>query len=47
MEETWSEVVLEIGAYKDRGHFILKSCDDIFTQLEDNQVTMATMKGTV
>ena len=45
MEVTWSEVTLEIGAYKDRGHFILKGCDDIFTQLEDNQVTMATMKA--
>ena len=45
LEETWSGIALEIGPYKDRGHFILKSPDEIFTQLEDNQVTLATMKA--
>lgn len=45
LEEVWSDVTLEIGPYKDRGHFILKAPDDLFTQLEDNQVTLGTMKA--
>ena len=45
LEESWSKIELEVGAYKDRGHFILKAPDDIFMQLEDNQVTLATMKA--
>ena len=45
LEEVWSDVALEIGPYKDRGHFILKAPDDLFTQLEDNQVTLGTMKA--
>ena len=45
LEAAWSEIELEVGAYKDRGHFILKAPDEIFTQLEDNQVTLATMKA--
>ena len=37
---------LEIGEYKTgTGHFLLQSTDDVFAALEDNQVTLATMKA--
>ncbi|XP_033636218.1 dynein heavy chain 2, axonemal-like isoform X2 [Asterias rubens] len=45
IKETWDEATLDVGPYKDRGHFKLKSTDDIFQLLEDNQVTLATMKA--
>ncbi|XP_071951094.1 dynein axonemal heavy chain 2-like isoform X2 [Antedon mediterranea] len=43
--ETWDQTVLEIGPYKDRGHFKIKSTDEVFQVLEDNQVTLSTMKA--
>ncbi|XP_048588102.1 dynein axonemal heavy chain 2 isoform X2 [Nematostella vectensis] len=41
----WDQVSLDIGPYKDRGHFRLKQTDEVFQQLEDNQVTLSTMKA--
>jgi dynein heavy chain len=41
----WDEAELDISPYKDRGHFILKGTDEIFQLLEDNQVTLSTMKA--
>lgn len=43
--ESWEQITLDIGPYKDRGHFRLKATDDVFQQLEDNQVTLSTMKA--
>lgn len=36
----WSSLALDITPYKDRGHFRLRSTDEIFQTLEDNQVTI-------
>lgn len=41
----WGSLALDITPYKDRGHFRLRSTDEIFQTLEDNQVTLSTMKG--
>ncbi|XP_031567025.1 dynein heavy chain 2, axonemal-like, partial [Actinia tenebrosa] len=43
--QAWEQINLDIGPYKDRGHFKLKATDDVFQQLEDNQVTLSTMKA--
>ena len=45
IEVRWSEIELLVSPYKDRGHFILKSVEEINQELEDNQVTLTTMKG--
>ena len=36
--ESWESLSLDISPYKDRGHFKLRSTDEIFQTLEDNQV---------
>jgi dynein heavy chain len=41
----WDELSLDIGPYKDRGHFRLRATDEIFQTLEDNQVSLSTMKA--
>ncbi|XP_061921125.1 dynein axonemal heavy chain 2 [Entelurus aequoreus] len=43
--KTWADMTLDISPYKDKGHFRLKGTDDIFQALEDNQVTLSTMKA--
>ncbi|KAK3095642.1 hypothetical protein FSP39_017066 [Pinctada imbricata] len=43
--KTWNITELDIGPYKDRGHFKVKSTDDVFMALEDNQVQLSTMKA--
>nr|XP_039250408.1 dynein heavy chain 2, axonemal-like [Styela clava] len=45
IENVWGEVVMDIIPYKERGHFRLRGTDEIFQQLEDNQVTLSTMKA--
>ncbi|XP_046574741.1 LOW QUALITY PROTEIN: dynein axonemal heavy chain 2-like [Haliotis rubra] len=45
IEQTWNVTELEIAPYKDKGHFKLKSTDDVFLALEDNQVQLSTMKA--
>jgi dynein heavy chain len=45
IEATWSTTSMDIGPYKDRGHFVLKGTEEIFLALEDNQVTLSTMKA--
>ena len=36
---------LDIGDYKTGGHHVLQGTDDLFAALEENQVTLATMKA--
>ncbi|XP_039605580.1 dynein heavy chain 2, axonemal [Polypterus senegalus] len=43
--KTWQSIILEIAPYKDKGHHRLKGTDDVFQALEDNQVTLSTMKA--
>ena len=45
IREQWTTSTLEVVSYRDRGHFILRGCDELFQQLEDNQVTLSTMKA--
>jgi dynein heavy chain len=45
IESTWSQTNLEIVAYKDRGHYILRGTEEIYQILDDNQVTLSTMKA--
>jgi dynein heavy chain len=42
---SWQNTVLDVSPYKDKGHFKLKPSDEIFQALDDNQVTLATMKA--
>ena len=43
--ETWEQTELDMAPYKDKGHFKLKSTEEIFQVLEDNQVGLSTMKA--
>ena len=45
IESFWGQTALEIVAYKDRGHFILRGTEEIYQALDDNQVTLSTMKA--
>ncbi|XP_076145705.1 dynein axonemal heavy chain 2 [Alosa pseudoharengus] len=42
---TWQEICLDIAPYKDKGHHRLRSTEEVFQALEDNQVTLSTMKA--
>eukprot|EP00794_Sanderia_malayensis_P010712 gene10712-11859_t len=41
----WDGLTLDIIPYKDRGHYLLRLTDEIIQTLEDNQVTLSTMKA--
>ncbi|XP_071375886.1 dynein axonemal heavy chain 2, partial [Centroberyx affinis] len=43
--ETWEETFLDIAPYKDKGHHRLRGTEEVFQALEDNQVTLSTMKA--
>ncbi|KAL3846382.1 hypothetical protein ACJMK2_017380 [Sinanodonta woodiana] len=43
--QTWNITELDIAPYKDKGHFKVKSTEDVFAALEDNQVQLSTMKA--
>ncbi|KAM4612372.1 dynein axonemal heavy chain 2 [Polymixia lowei] len=43
--ETWEVTSLDITPYKDRGHHQLRGTEEVFQALEDNQVTLSTMKA--
>ena len=43
--DTWEATKMEIVPYKDRGHYILRGTDEIYQTLEDNQVTLSSMKA--
>lgn len=45
IESSWKDLALDIAPYKDRGHFKLRSTEEMFQMLEDNQVTLSTMKA--
>ncbi|XP_053341025.1 dynein axonemal heavy chain 2 [Clarias gariepinus] len=43
--KTWEEISLDITPYKDKGHQRLRGTEEVFQALEDNQVTLSTMKA--
>ncbi|XP_030837708.1 dynein heavy chain 2, axonemal [Strongylocentrotus purpuratus] len=45
IRDVWEETILDVSPYKDRGHYRLKATDEVFQVLEDNQVTLSTMKA--
>ncbi|KAK3546101.1 hypothetical protein QTP70_022875 [Hemibagrus guttatus] len=45
ISKTWEEISLDITAYKDKGHHRLRGTEEVFQALEDNQVTLSTMKA--
>lgn len=46
IKDSWNVLELDIVGYKeDRGYFKLRSTDPIFELLEDNQVTLSSMKA--
>ncbi|KAM9855172.1 dynein axonemal heavy chain 2-like [Aulostomus maculatus] len=45
ISKTWEELLLDITPYKDQGHYILRSTDEILQAVEENQVLLSTMKA--
>ncbi|KAM9836557.1 LOW QUALITY PROTEIN: dynein axonemal heavy chain 2 [Aulostomus maculatus] len=45
MTKTWEETFLDITPYKDGGHYHLRGTEEVLQVLEDNQVTLSTMKA--
>ena len=43
--ETWEGVELDVAPYKTRGHHRLKASEELFQLLDDNQVSLSTVKG--
>ncbi|TSK77047.1 Dynein heavy chain 2, axonemal [Bagarius yarrelli] len=43
--KTWEDISLDIAPYKDKGHHRLRGTEEVFQALEDNQVTLSTMKA--
>nr|CAD7455963.1 unnamed protein product [Timema tahoe] len=46
ISDNWAEISMEMEAYKEKGMYCLKAVDKIFETLEDNQVSLGTMKST-
>ncbi|XP_078389870.1 dynein axonemal heavy chain 2 [Cetorhinus maximus] len=45
IKKTWEVTTLDLLPYKDKGHFKLRGTDEIFQALEENQLTLSTMKS--
>ncbi|VDD80599.1 unnamed protein product [Mesocestoides corti] len=45
IQTIWSTIEYSIVPHKDRGHFRLRSTEDLFNTLEDHQVQLSTMKA--
>ncbi|KAM9335593.1 LOW QUALITY PROTEIN: dynein axonemal heavy chain 2 [Symphorus nematophorus] len=43
--KTWEDTTLDIGPYKNEGHYRLRGTEEVFQALEDNQVVLSTMKA--
>ncbi|KAG7240073.1 hypothetical protein INR49_027927 [Caranx melampygus] len=43
--QTWDDISLDIAPHKDEGHYRLRSTEEVFQALEDNQVIISTMKA--
>ncbi|XP_056156824.1 dynein axonemal heavy chain 2 [Lampris incognitus] len=42
---TWEDMSLDIAPYKDKGHYRLSGTEEVFQALEDDQVTLSTLKA--
>ncbi|XP_059156869.1 dynein axonemal heavy chain 2-like isoform X2 [Physella acuta] len=45
IKEIWQMREFDIGPYKDKGHYKIRTTEEIFQNLEDNQVQLSTMKA--
>jgi dynein heavy chain len=45
IQEHWQNATLEVMAYKSGGHYVLRGTDDLFQDLEDHALTLATVKS--
>ncbi|XP_069776188.1 dynein axonemal heavy chain 2 isoform X2 [Narcine bancroftii] len=45
INKTWEVTTLDLVPYKDKGHYKLRGTDEIFQTLEENQLTLSTMKS--
>ena len=45
INEKWEITVFETGPHKDRGHYKIKSTDDVMKAIEDDQVILSTYKS--
>ncbi|KAK7469836.1 hypothetical protein BaRGS_00036165, partial [Batillaria attramentaria] len=45
IKTAWAACDYDMTPYKDKGHYRFKSTDEIFQMLEENQVTLTTMKA--
>ncbi|KAM8972622.1 dynein axonemal heavy chain 2 [Pelodytes ibericus] len=45
ISRTWDVTLLDIVRYKDKGHHRLRGTDEVFQALEENQVSLSTMKA--
>ncbi|KAK1890151.1 Dynein heavy chain 2 axonemal, partial [Dissostichus eleginoides] len=43
--KTWTDTLLDITPYKDKGHFRLMGTEEVFQALDDNMVILSTMKA--
>ena len=46
IEAAWKEIEITVAEYKNLGHHRMSAGDELFQQLEDNQVGISTMKAT-
>ncbi len=42
IKQVWESLPLETIAYRDRGHYRVKTVEDIYSNLDDNAVTLST-----
>ncbi|CAL1538804.1 unnamed protein product [Lymnaea stagnalis] len=45
IKEAWEHMELDLAPYKDKGHFKIRTTEEVFQALEDNQVQLSTMKA--
>ncbi|XP_032872211.1 dynein heavy chain 2, axonemal [Amblyraja radiata] len=45
IKKSWEVTTLDLVSYKDKGHHKLRGTDEIFQTLEENQLTLSTMKS--
>lgn len=45
INEKWEVIAFETAAHKDKGHYKIKSTDDVMKAIEDDQIMLSTYKA--
>jgi dynein heavy chain len=45
VEETWNTLQLDLVPYRDRGHYRIKTVEDLYAALDDNSVNLGALKA--